>query len=66
MAVSQLLFLHTRSKERNAATLIANGPKGMKKAFQTASNYSLVVIIQKNSTVNYFTRKTRFKLLSPL
>ena len=65
MAVSQLLFLHTRSKERNAATLIANGPKGMKKAFQTASNYSLVVIIQW-TLMNYFTRKTRFTLLSPL
>ena len=65
MAVSQLLFLHTRSKERNAATLIANGPKGMKKAFQTASNYSLVFIIQW-TLMNYFTRKTRFKLLSPL
>ena len=65
MAVSQLLFLHTRSKERNAATLIANGPKGMKKAFQTASNYSLIFIIQW-TLMNYFTRKTRFKLLSPL
>ena len=45
MAVSQLLFLHTRSKERNAATLIANGPKGMKKAFQSASNYLLLFIL---------------------
>ena len=34
MAVSQLLFLRTRSKERNAATLIANGPKGIKKLFR--------------------------------
>ena len=65
MAVSQLLFLHARSKERNTATLIANGPKGMKKAFQTASNYSLVFIIQW-TLMNYFTRKTRFKLFSPL
>ena len=44
MAVSQLLFLHTRSKERKAATLIANGPKGMKTAFQGESNYPLLFI----------------------
>lgn len=44
MAVSQLLFLHTRSKKRKAATLIANGPKGMKTAFQGESNCSLLFI----------------------